>query len=143
MIQLAKNLQTAMNSKGYTAKQLAETARISEKTVNRMLDGDKCPSIDTLMRTSEALDTTVDYLLRGVNLVLGTADLAVLQERNDQLTASLEKMAVQIDALTTERDILKEQVWYHKSEYNVMQVKLEAAVKLLEVHEHYMKKQNS
>ena len=95
------------------------------------------------MRTSEALDTTVDYLLRGVNLVLGTADLAVLQERNDQLTASLEKMAVQIDALTTERDILKEQVWYHKSEYNVMQVKLEAAVKLLEVHEHYMKKQNS
>ena len=143
MKQLAENLQKAMDKKGYTAKQLAEVAKISEKTVNRMLDGEKLPSIDTLYRTSEALGTTTDFLLRGVNLVLGTADLAVLQERCDQLTASLEKMAVQIDALTTERDILKEQVWYHKSEHSVIQVKLEAAIKLLEVHEHYMKKQNN
>lgn len=143
MQQLAKNLKTAMDKKGFTAKQLAEAARMSEKTVKRMLEGDdKLPSIDTMLRTCEALDTTMDFLLRGANLVLGTSDLAVLQERCDQLTASLEKMAAKIDALTTERDILKEQVWYHKSEHEVMKVKLEAAVKLLEVHEHYMKKQS-
>ena len=143
MQQLAKNLKTAMDKKGFTAKQLAEAARMSEKTVKRMLEGDdKLPSIDTMLRTCEALDTTMDFLLRGANLVLGTADLSVLQQRCDQLTASLEKMAAKIDALTTERDILKEQVWYHKSEHSVIQVKLDAAIKLLEVHEHYMKKQS-
>ena len=53
MKQLAENLQKAMDKKGYTAKQLAEVAKISEKTVNRMLDGEKLPSIDTLYRTSK------------------------------------------------------------------------------------------
>ena len=143
MQQLAKNLKTAMDKKGFTSKQLAEAARMSEKTVKRMLEGDdRLPSIDTMLRTCEALDTTMDFLLRGANLVLGTADLAALQEQNDKLTTYLEKLSAKIEILNEEIAMLKEQAWYLKSENNVLQVKLEMANKLLEVHEHYMKNLN-
>ena len=97
----------------------------------------------TLQPVCNVLDVSLDDILGGTRTVISAYDIPELQERIDQLTITLEDLTTKLDKLTTENDILKEQVCHYKSENNILQVKLELKDKLLEVHEHYMKKQNN
>lgn len=151
MEQLAKNMQSAMDKKGVSVKWIVANTTLSEKTVNRLHKGTaKNPGSETLLEVADALDVTTDFLLKGTNIVLGTQDLATLTEQNEQLTAKVAEFSDIIAALndtiaelTDKNVILSEQACHYKTENNILQIKLELKDKLLEVHEHYMKKQNS
>ena len=52
--------------RNWSQQELAERLGISHSTVSRYEDGLVMPSISTLIRLRETLETTLDYLLAGI-----------------------------------------------------------------------------
>ena len=52
--------------KNWTQEELAARISVSHSMVSRYEDGTSTPTIPTLIRMREALETTLDYLLAGV-----------------------------------------------------------------------------
>ena len=156
MEQLTKNLEAALAAKGVTIKWIVENTTLSERTVKRFFNGEaKNPGVDSLSEVAEILDVTVDYLLKGTNIVLGTQDLAelqaekdhlagecaVLKQDNDILTAKVAELLDTVAELTATNGILKEQNCYLTSENRILQVKLDLKDEIIAVHNHYISKE--
>ena len=58
-----ENLRKLREMRDITQEQLAEMADIARTMVGRYETTDQLPSLDTLMRLADALDTSTDYLL--------------------------------------------------------------------------------
>lgn len=137
------NLQEARAAKGVSLKWIIEQSGVPERTVMRTFSGKNSPSIATLQPICNALDVSLDDILGGTRTVISAYDVPALQQKIDLLTAELADATAKLDTLTAENGILREQVCHLTSENHILQVKLELKDKLLEVHEHYMKKQNN
>lgn len=57
------NLRKIIKSKGYTTTKVAMESKISESTINAYINGQKLPSITSLISMSEFLKCNSDYLL--------------------------------------------------------------------------------
>jgi transcriptional regulator with XRE-family HTH domain len=130
---LLDRLKTLKNEKNLTIKQIATKANLPEKTISRIFSGDtKNPYIDTLNSIAVALGSTLVDILTDTNIVVGTENLAILQDDNeilkserDLLIAENEILKKKVDALTCELELVKTELMHNK--------------KLLAVHEYYMK----
>lgn len=60
-----ENLKPLRKQKGLTMKQLGELVGVSESMIGYLESGERSPSFETLLKLGEALDCTVDFLLRG------------------------------------------------------------------------------
>ena len=134
------NLLEAKAAKNVSNKWISEQSGVPKATVDRTFAGKNSPAIATLHPICAVLDTTLDEILNGTRTVISAHDVPELQETIDKLTIKLDELTIKLEALTVENDLLKEQVQHYKSENNILTVKLEFKDKLLEVHEHYMKK---
>ena len=157
MEQLTKNLEAAIAAKGVSIKWIIEHTTLSERTVKRFFNGDaKNPSTNALSEIADVLDVTTDYLLKGTNAVLGTQDLAtlqnekdhlagecaILQEQNDRLIAKVAELTDIVAELTATNGILKEQNWFLTSENNILKVKVDLKDEIIAVHNHYINKES-
>ena len=61
------NLRTIMNNKGYTTVKLATNICISTSAINAYLNGQKIPSITTLVAMADYLNCNIDYLIGRTN----------------------------------------------------------------------------
>lgn len=61
---LSVNLRRLMRARGIRQTQIAETCGMTQPSVSRIVQGDYVPNVTTIARLAEALDTTVDFLLR-------------------------------------------------------------------------------
>ena len=142
MEQLAKNLESARAAKGVTIKWILEKSALSEKTVSRLFKGKaKNPSTDTLKKLADVLDVSTDFLLHGAKLVIGTEELAVLQERNDRLTAELAKLMDKLVALETELSAQKDTIAALTAENDMLRLKLEHKEEIIAIHNYYINKE--
>lgn len=162
MDQLAKNLTAAMDKKGVTVKWLAEHVGTSEKTITRLRTGvAKRPGLDLFLDISKALDVTLDSLVKDADVVIVTPELAslqiesdcladkcdLLQDQNEQqnarvieLTDNVAELTRKLEELSSENLILREQAVFHASEIKRLEIENAYKDRLLEVHEHYMRK---
>ena len=139
MEQLAKNLKEAMSSKGVPSKWLAEKANISEKTIARILKGDhRGTSTEYLMRISDALNVSTDFLLKGTNVMIGTEEL---QELNVKLAAELAELMDKLVALETELSAQKDTIAALTSENDILRLKLEHKEEIIAIHNYYISKE--
>ena len=60
---LGKRLREARQFRNITQEQLAEKADITRAMIGRYETTDQMPSLDTLLRISDALDVSTDFLL--------------------------------------------------------------------------------
>lgn len=58
-----RNLKTIIDSKNYTITKVAINSKISDSTVNAYINGQKIPSLPTLISIGDYLNCNLDYLL--------------------------------------------------------------------------------
>lgn len=162
MEQLGKNMQAAMTKKGVSVRWLVEHTTLSEKTIDRLRHGTaKNPGIPTVRQVARALDVTIDYLLQDTDVVIATQEIATLQVESDcladkcnllegqnaeltdriaELTDNVADLTSRLDSTSAENLILREQAVFQASEIKRLEIENTYKDRLLEVHEHYMRK---
>ena len=63
MTHFSKRLEGAMSARAISKKELSELAEVSPSSLASYLKGERTPSVPVLVRLSQALSTTTDYLL--------------------------------------------------------------------------------
>jgi transcriptional regulator with XRE-family HTH domain len=64
LAKLGRNIHIALFDKKMTKSELAEKVGVSLQMISAIVQGDKLPSSVTLVKISQALDTTVDALIK-------------------------------------------------------------------------------
>ena len=124
-------LKELKKEKQMSAKQIAEKANMSERTVSRIFSGDTdAPYVDTLQRIAAALDASLDDILGDSKAVVGTKNLATLQEEVNRLTAENEM-------LTAKNTVLESKVTSLSSEIDMLRLKLEHKEEIIALHNMY------
>lgn len=112
------------NASGMRTKQIAEKAKMSEKTVSRILSGETDrPYMDNLYDIVSALGGSLDDLFsEGSRAQLASAELIAVQNKADRLTEENTDLKNTINSLTGEIERLriklehKEEIIKHKTE---------------------------
>ena len=60
---LSDRLKKTMKERGYTQKELAGRASLTEAAMSKYLSGDRTPHLEILVALANALNVTTDYLL--------------------------------------------------------------------------------
>lgn len=125
------NLKELTAKSGLTTKQISERAMISEKTIDRTLDGKaKTPYADTLYRWCKAIGASLDDILADTKVVVGTENLATLQNK-------VELTSAEIDTLTTKNTILQDKVNVLTAEIELLKKELQHKEEIIALHNYY------
>lgn len=120
----------AKNAKGIKTKSMAEYTGMTEKTINRMLNGEtQEPYVGNVIILGASVGLTPIEIFAETGLVVGNQDLVTLQAEVDRLTAELNeitaeavKLRGEVATLTAEKDLLrlklehKDELVKHKDE---------------------------
>ena len=112
------------NTSGMRTKEIAEKAKLSEKTVSRILSGETDrPYMDNLYDIVFALGGSLDDLFsEGSRAQLASTELITVQNKADRLAEENANLQSKLNALTAENDRLrltlehKEEIIRHKAE---------------------------
>lgn len=131
------NLKDLKKEKGLSTKQIAEKTNLPEKTISRIFSGDTdSPYVDTLHRIVKALGGSLDDILADTKVVVGTTNLATLNETVDAVTAER-------DLLAAENAILKDEVAALTAKTQLLEMQLKFKDEIIAVHNYYIKKENN
>lgn len=127
------NLKEFKKQKGLTSKQIAEIAKLPERTVVRIFSGDTPnPYVDTLYRIAEVLGVSLDDILADSKAVVGSANLATLQ-------AEVERLNSELALAQAEIAVLKDKSLALSSENDLLRMKLEHKEEIIAIHNYYNK----
>lgn len=77
------NLRKIIKSRGYTTTKVAMESKVSESTINAYINGQKLPSITSLISMSEFLKCNSDYLLGRTNNPIKIDDIEKLHTNEE------------------------------------------------------------
>lgn len=140
-----ENLKELKKSKGMSSKQIAEVANLPERTVNRIFSGDTDnPYVDTLFRIVAVLGGSLDDILADSKTVVGSKNLATLQEEINSLATEVDSLKTEVAILNTENTVLKDKNSNLSAENDLLRLKLEHKEEIISIHNYYNKlKSNS
>jgi transcriptional regulator with XRE-family HTH domain len=126
------NLKELKKKTGMSAKQIADKARLPERTVARILSGETDhPRIDTIGLIADAMGATMRDIFADTNVIVATETLTEVKEvaeiveaERDEVATKNDMLEAKVNALTMEIELLKSQL-QHKDE-------------LLSVHKQYL-----
>ncbi len=125
------NLKELKKAKGMSSKQIAEKTNLPERTVVRIFSGDTDnPYVDTLRRIVAVLDGSLDDLFAESKIVVGSKNLATLQDEVDKLNA-------ENGILNAENAMLKDKVGVLTAENDILRMKLEHKEEIISLHNYY------
>lgn len=125
------NLKELRTEKGLSPKQIAEKANLPERTVVRIFSGDTPnPYVDTLYRIVAVLDGSLDDVFADSKTVVGSKNLAILQENVDMLKA-------ENNMIKAENAMLKDKVSSITAENDILRMKLEHKDEIISLHNYY------
>lgn len=127
------NIIELKNRSDLTIRQIAEMENLPEKSVQNLLYGkSKNPGVDIVRRVIHALGGSWTEIFAESSAVIGSQDLASLQEENAALNACIEGLRLDLEVATKKADALE-------SENNLLKVKLEYEAKISNLHDLYGK----
>ena len=131
------NLKELKKLTNMSVKQIAEKTQMPERTVNRIFSGDTDnPYVDTLHRIVTAMGYSLNDIFADTKLVVGTENLAKLQEYSDEVKAER-------DVVLAENAILKYKVAALTAEVDLLKMQLNHKEEIIALHNYYNKlKQN-
>ena len=128
-----ENLKELKKKSGMSAKQIAESTKLPERTVVRIFSGETDnPYVDTIHRIVSVLGGSLDSIFADTKTVVGDANLATLQTEVDRLTA-------ENGLLSAENKVLKDKINVLTSESDILRMKLEHKEEIIALHNYYMK----
>ena len=135
-----ENLKEFKKEKGITIKHIAEEANLPERTVSRIFSGDTDnPYVDTLHRIATVLGVSLDDILADSKSVVGSKNLATLQDEIDRLTIELERVTVELGMSKAELTLLKDKNVTLTTENDILRMKLDHKEEIISLHNYYMK----
>lgn len=119
---------------GIPIKEVAERAMVSEKTINRMLEG-KAKTIyaDTLYRWCTVIGVSMADIFAESKAVIGTENLATLQDK-------VEIKSAETDMLIAKNKILQDKVAALSAEVDLLKMQLAHKDEIISIHNYYIKK---
>lgn len=125
------NLKELKKAKGMSAKQIAEATNLPERTIARIFSGDtNNPCVDTIRRIVAVLDGSLDDLFAECKTVVGTKELATLQEEVDRLKA-------ENSILKSENVVLEDKVAVLNGEIDLLKLRLAHKEEIIALHNYY------
>ena len=117
------NIKELKKKTGMSAKQIADKARLPERTVARILSGETDhPRIDTIGLIADAMGATMRDIFADTNVIVATETLTEVKEvaeiveaERDEVATKNEMLEAKITALTMENELLKKDL-LHKEE---------------------------
>ena len=117
------NLKELKKKTGMSAKQIADKARLPERTVARILSGETDhPIIDTIGLIADAMGATMRDIFADTNVIVATETLTEVKEvaeiveaERDEVATKNEMLEAKVTALTMENELLKKDL-LHKEE---------------------------
>lgn len=135
-----ENLKELKKEKGMTNKSIAKATNLPERTVVRIFSGDTDnPYVDTLNRIVAVLGGSLDDILADSKSVVGSKNLATLQEEVDRLTVELERVTAELGLYNAEIAMLKDKNVTLAAENDILRMKLEHKEEIISLHNYYMK----
>ena len=89
LVKIGQRIQIRRKQRGYTQEQLAELMNVSIQMVSNLERGNKAIRIDNLIKLSEILEVSTDYILTGKETA---DDIEALNTRIEQLSERDRKM---------------------------------------------------
>lgn len=127
------NLKELKKNKGMTTKQIAIETNLPERTIARIFSGDTDnPYVDTLRRIVAVLDGSLDDLFAESKIVVGSKNLAQLQEE-------FERINTELTMVNAEYALLKDKVAVLTTENDLLRLKLEHKEEIISIHNYYNK----
>lgn len=78
-----KNLCKIIEDKGYTITKLAINSKVSDSTIISYINGQKIPSLPTLISIADFLNVNIDYLLDRTDNSMRVDDLKIIDGTQD------------------------------------------------------------
>jgi transcriptional regulator with XRE-family HTH domain len=128
-----ENLKDLRKKTGLSSKQIADMTNLPERTVVRIFSGDTDnPYVDTLHRIVTVLGGSLDDVLADSKTVLGTKNLATLQEDADRLGS-------EVSLLKAEVAVLRDKVTALSAENDLLRLNLAHKEEIIALHNYYNK----
>jgi len=89
LVKIGQRIQVRRKQRGYTQEQLADLMNVSIQMVSNLERGNKAIRIDNLIKLSEILGVSTDYILTGK---VTAGDMEALSGRIEQLSERDRKM---------------------------------------------------
>lgn len=126
------NLKELKKKTGMSAKQIADKARLPERTVARILSGETDhPRIDTIGLIADAMGATMRDIFADTNVIVATETLTELKEAAEIVEAELDEAA-------TKNEILETKIKALEMELALLKKDLQHKDELLAVHRQYL-----
>lgn len=114
-------------------RQIAEKENLAEKSVQNVFSGKaKNPGVDLVRRIIHALGGSWTEIFAESCAVIGSQDLASLQEENAELRACIDGLKIDLDIATKKADALER-------ENETLKIKLDYEAKISNLHDLYGK----
>lgn len=134
------NLIDLKNRMEMPAKIIAEKENLAEKSVSNVFLGkSKNPGVDLIRRIIHALGGSWREIFGESDAVIGSQDLATLQQEVDRLVAENELLTSSLNIANIELSVEKNKVTVLESEKQILELKLKYEEKLNTVHNFYNK----
>ena len=76
------NMRSLIDSKNYSITKLAMNASVSESTINSYLNGQKIPSLTTLVSIANYLNCNIDFLLGRTNNPTNVDEIGMTENKD-------------------------------------------------------------
>lgn len=117
---------------GMTIPQIAKATEMSERTIKRILSGEKSPYLTNVIPIIHALGGSCGEIFEDTKAVVGNENLATLQEKLDIATAEL-------DLIKAENAILKDKVAAFTAENELLKLEIKHKDEIIAIHNYYTK----
>ena len=132
------NLKELKKVSEMSAKQIAEKARLPERTVIRIFSGDTDnPYVDTLHRIVTVLGGSLDDILADTKVVVATESLMEVKETLEEVKGTANVMEAERDLIKVENERLKIENANMTTELQLLKKELQHKEELLALHNYY------
>ena len=134
------NLKELKTIKKMTSKQIAEEAKLPERTVHRIFSGEsKMPCADTLYRIAKVLGASLDDILADTKVFVASQSMSDLKTNLEELTAERDILLKEKEILSAEVDMLKSKENALTAEVDLLRLKLNHKEEIIAIHNYYNK----
>lgn len=134
------NLKELKKVKGMTPKQIADKAKLPERTVVRLFSGDTDnPYVDTLHRIVTALGGSLDDILADTKVVVSSETIIEVKETLEEVKDTANVMQAERDIIKIENERLKVENASLTTELMLLKKELQHKDELLALHNFYNK----
>ena len=121
-------------------KQIAEKMLVSERTINRIFNGENDhPYIDHIDEIAKVLGTALGDVFAEAKAVIATETVAVLQENVEAVTAEKELVVAEKELANVEINVLKDKVAALTAENDLLKMQLKHKDEIISLHNYYNK----